>query len=613
MKTFFSKTSFGVWVIASIVIYFSLNIIGNLSLNQWRIDLTQERLHTISSSTKKVLSTIDEPIDIKVYFSQKLGEVSPPYKDFYLRLKSFLQSYKRLSGDNIRVQFFTPEPYSQTEDDALLNGLKSATISEFDDQVYFGLVATNSIDKKEVIPFFDLNRESFLEYDLSLLIHKLSQKEAIKVGVLSGWSAFGNTLMLQQIQSSIETEIVAEDAKEIPQGISSLIVVRPETLSDVTLLAVEQFALKGGNIMLFVDPLLEQDKMTTANNAQRVSQMLKAWGVEYDSSYLVSDLHRAISVSSHTPQGVKNFKHPTWIQLDESSLADDNIITSKLEKLMIASSGFLQPLKDLDNENRFVPLITVGDKSAKVSADKFKYISLELIKKSQKEGNETFYIGAHILAKGAKSIFEKGLFDEENNQTIKPKILEAKESVNALIFADVDLLTDNMWARVNNFFGQSIIVPSADNGRLVSNAVENLNGNDAFIDLRGRGKITRGLLLIENIEKSAQREFLQKENNLREKLNRLQTQIDQQRESIKDSTLLNNEQQKLIDEAQNEMVKVRQELRAVQHELRKDIESVKNIFKWINILGMPLLIIGVGYLFNRYRKKRQMGYFQEVK
>ena len=611
-----NNTSLATITISMVVLYLSLNMVANLLLNKWRFDFTEESLHTISKGTISVLQKIEEPIHIKVYFSNKLGEMSVQYKDFYTRLKTFLENYRRLSDGQITLEFFTPEPYSKTEDDALLDGLQAVSVSGFSEQVYFGLVATNSIDQKELIGFFDLKREPFLEYDLSLLIHKLSQQEATKIGVISGWNGFAQSLIYQQLQSLSEVSLLPTGAKEIDPTISTLVVIKPATLSDRTLMAIEQFALKGGNVLLFVDPLVENDKNIRDSNPQSVTKLLKAWGVDYNPNEVASDLNYALTVSSNTAQGVKSFAHPTWLELSPPLFAKDSIIMAKLEKITLATSGFLKPVSVESTEgdktsdgNRFIPLIQTSDQALPQPVFKLRFLSLDTIRELQSKGKERLTLSAHISTHGVKTIFTDGVLDEESNQTIKPQIIQAKEPLNAIIVADVDMLMDHLWARSNNFLGQAIVIPVADNGRLFNNAVENLSGNDAFINLRSRGQISREFTLLKAMQKEAEIAFAQKENALSQKLSQLQQKINAQRESIKDTALLNQEQQKVINEAQNEMVKVRQELRSVQHELRKDTQWIKNVFKWFNILAVPLVVVLFGWLFNRYMQRQRQKYF----
>lgn len=611
MKTFiYSRKSWTLLIVALVLIYFSASIINTQLFKRFRLDFTQESLHTISDGTKTVLSAIDEPIAIKIYFSQRLGQISPQYKDFYDRLKTFLQNYKRLSNGNLDITFFTPEPYSELEDEALLAGLKSATISSLSEQVYFGLIATNSINKKEIIPFFDLQRQQFLEYDLSLIVHKLSQSKALRVGVLSGLDSFSDTLMMKQLGSLFDIDTLDREMKEISEDIQTLLVIAPEELSKKSIFAIDQYALRGGNILLFTDPLIEGDKQLKQENKYLVKELLKAWGVEYDVSTISIDAQYAVSVNSNTPSGAKSFKHPAWLEITNQSFAQDNIITSNLEKITVASSGFLTQSKEANNsDNKFIPLVQTSPIAMQRPSEMFRNLNAKVLVDSYKKGDKTLTISAHISTKDVASIFEQGFVDEENNTTIKAKLVKSIENVNAIIIADTDILRNNMWARANNFLGQSMIIPIADNGRFITNAIENLNGNDAFISLRGRGKVTRPFTLLADMQREAEQKFLQTESNLRQKLSQLQAKIHQQRQNIKDSTLLTKEQQKLIDQAQNEMVNVRKELRSVQHNLRKDIESVKNIFKWSNILGVPILIILFGLFLNRYRNNKRKKYF----
>ena len=600
-----------------LILYFSLNIISGGLFNKLRLDFTQEKLHTISDGTKQILSQIDEPIKIDVYFSAQLASLSAPYKDFYDRLKTMLETYERLAGDKLTVNFYNPEPYSELEDEALILGLKGATINSFQEQVYFGLVAKNSVNVKETIPFFSLEKEPFLEYDLSLLIHKLSSNGQTKVGVLSAVPTTQKSLLFTQLQKTFELSMLDNTQVKIDDSISSLIVIKPEALPKEALFAIDQFALKGGNLLVFTDPIFEGDKELADSNQFIVQDMLKNWGVEYSSEKIAIDLQYSVSVNSNTQQGTMSIRHPAWFELPSTSFAPDNIITNNLDKMMLASVGFLKPITkadikegEEDSENVFIPLIQSSIQATTRGARDFRFLrSADTLRQAYVRGDETLTYAAHILTKNVETVFDAGITNEDTNETTTPELFKATSNVNAIIIADADLLEDKMWARANNFLGQQIISQISDNAKFVINAIESLSGNDSFINLRGRGKGNRTFTLLTDMQLEAEQQFSQKENALRSKLNNLQSQISQRRSNIKDSDLLSKEQERLINEAQNEMVKVRKELRSVQHNLKKDIDSVTNMFKWVNILVVPLLIVLLAFGLRWYLRSRREKYF----
>jgi hypothetical protein len=207
-----------------------------------------------------------------------------------------------------------------------------------------------------------------------------------------------------------------------------------------------------------------------------------------------------------------------------------------------------------------------------------------------------------LMRASSKGMFDLGEIKDEDNTTIKQPLKEAKEPINVILVSDSDILNDELWVKRGSFFGQKIIMPTADNGRFVINALENLGGNDAFIALRGRGKSKREFTYLQELKKEAEIKYLKVEKGLQSKLSNLQQKLNQQREGIKDIAMLSAKQKQLMQEAQNEIVNVRKELREVQHNLNKDIKSTQNLFKWFNILFMPIIVSLFGLWFINGRK-----------
>ena len=588
-------------IIASlIVVYIASVFIFEKSFDSTQIDMTQEKLYTITDGTKEILKGLDEPITVKLFFSKQLGELSPIYKRYFQRIRSLLEQYALLSDGNLKLKLLYPEAYSPLEDEAVSNGLTPASIN-IGQQVYFGLVATNSVDGKEIIPFFNLNRESFLEYDLSMLIYKLSTLTKSKIAVVSGKSGIESLTIFEQLKELYEVEFLENkkidsiDTKEY----QTLIVINPEKLKKYQLLLVEQYILAGGNGLFFVDSLpMQQSYMPTKKDSvELVKKMLKGWGVDYQSNYIVTDAQNALQIAVRSQRGRVSMPHAGYIEI--GGLDNKNIITSNLESIRFANSAVLVQ-RDTEN-SKFTPLILTSKKAKKVEKFQAQFAnSANGLKNLYQFGKEQYALAVHIVAK-PKSIFE-GEIKDEDNTTIKQPLKEAKEPINVILVSDSDILNDELWVKRGSFFGQKIIMPTADNGRFVINALENLGGNDAFIALRGRGKSKREFTYLQELKKEAEIKYLKVEKGLQSKLSNLQQKLNQQREGIKDIAMLSAKQKQLMQEAQNEIVNVRKELREVQHNLNKDIKSTQNLFKWFNILFMPIIVSLFGLWFINGRK-----------
>jgi ABC-type uncharacterized transport system involved in gliding motility auxiliary subunit len=286
--------------------------------------------------------------------------------------------------------------------------------------------------------------------------------------------------------------------------------------------------------------------------------------------------------------------------LGDESFLKNNIITSNLSKISVATSGFIKPL---DKNTTFIPLITSSNMARDEYKAKFYYMDFNVLNNMNKMGNKKLTISAHISKDNVKTIFKNGFI--EDNKTIKTGIKVSKERINVVIVSDTDMLSDSRWARSRTFFSQTVITPIADNARFVSNIIENLNGSDDFITLRGRGFKNREFTLLKDIKLKAEQKYLQKEKQLMLKLKELQLKLNQQMGKGQDKNKLSKQQKEIIKEANDEMLKVRASLREVQHELKKDIEFMENIFRWLNILGVSILVLLFGVFINKYFSKKR--------
>ena len=132
----------------------AINLISATLLRSVKADFTKEGLYTISEGTRKALQTIDEPIDIRVYYSNKLGEAAPSFAKNFERVRTLLEQYRSISGNKLQISYIDPEPFSDAEDRAVAAGLRGIRLNPEGDLGYFGIVGANSTDNEETIGFF---------------------------------------------------------------------------------------------------------------------------------------------------------------------------------------------------------------------------------------------------------------------------------------------------------------------------------------------------------------------------------------------------------------------------------------------------------------------------
>ncbi|MGH7037809.1 MAG: GldG family protein, partial [Stellaceae bacterium] len=247
------------------VMLVSVNIIAARFLGV-RLDLTADHLYTLSPGTLHTLARIDEPITLHFYYSRRLGDAVPAYGVYAARVREMLDQYVAAAHSKLRLEIFDPAPFSRLEDRAVADGLQAVPLDSQGDQVYFGLAGTNSTDDRQVIPFFSRQREPFLEYDLTRLIHNLAVPQKTVVGLLTSLPMAGNPMAMMQGRPSAPMAILEElrqlykvkplddTLAAIAPDIDVLMLVQPPKLPEKMLFAIDQFVLKGGKALIFVDP-----------------------------------------------------------------------------------------------------------------------------------------------------------------------------------------------------------------------------------------------------------------------------------------------------------------------------------------------------------------------
>src|SRR5262245_31518523 len=383
-----SSSTLAWWGVAMAAI---LLLTTNLLVGTWfknlRADLTEDGLYSISGSTRKVLAALDEPITMQVYYTKALGEQAPAYGNYFERVRALLERYRDMSGGKIRLSFINPQAFSDAEDRAVGSGLRGIRLNSEGDMAYFGLVATNTTDNVESIGFFSPDRDRFLEYDLTKLVLTLSKPKKKVVGLISGLpleGGPGNPMMggrpqppwaiLGQIRDFFELKSLQQDVKEIPADVDTLMIVQPTGLTPEAALAIDQFALKGGRILAFVDPVAEIARVLSMGREQgdlkEFKKLLDGWGIQFDTTKVAADIAQARRVQFGGGQGQQPSvtEYVVWLNLDRRAMDANDAITAGIETLNAASMGSLS-VSD-KSALKMEPILQTTERGSIIDADK---------------------------------------------------------------------------------------------------------------------------------------------------------------------------------------------------------------------------------------------------
>ncbi|OZG72530.1 ABC transporter [Hahella sp. CCB-MM4] len=660
--------------VAALVIF---NLLMSSGLTGMRWDLTENKLYTLSEGSKSILQNLDKDIELNLYFSDQSSKDLPALRAYAKRVQELLQEFEQLAGGKITLNVIDPAPFSEDEDNATVAGLQSIPVGVSGENVFFGLVGKVKSDEvgdakdaeteedlaavvaaEEVIAFFQPDKEQFLEYDLSKLIYSLNRQKSPVVGILSGLEINGGMdfygqgqrpawVFMQYLEDLFDVQWVSNDADKIDDSIDVLLLIHPKDLSDQALLAIDQFALKGGRILAFVDPFAEQDQpsmpMMAANQSRNsdLGPLLKAWGLQLREGAVLADFDNSMVVGVG-PQRTPT-RHLALLGLTKDNWDGEDVVLSGLESINVSTSGILDMVEG--HTTKITPLISSSTESSALEASLFATLdNPEKLFDGFTPSGERYTIAARVEGK-ATTAYPDGIEIEEpvepaegddtgassagdeatNNSEAtadeadaEPKTVTRKvmadisetDNLNVLVFADTDILSDRLWVQVQEFFGQRIASPWANNGDLLVNALDNLSGNADLINIRSRGRFTRPFTVVEELRRKAEEKFADQQRELETRLEETESKLAELQSARAgadaNSAILSPEQEQALLSFQEEKLKIRKALRDVQHSLDQNIEDLGRQLKLINIVLVPLALTVIALLVALWRRSKRM-------
>ena len=609
--------------VAAIFLFF-LNILATGEIRTAQLDLTENKLFTLSQGTKEVVKAIDEPLTFRFYYSNKFGEISPVHGNYAKRVQEFLEQLELISNGKIQLKVIHPAPFSVEEDEAVKMGIQGVPLDQSAEMGYFGLAANNSTDDRKSIPFFNPQREQFLEYDLTRIVFELASPKKKKIGLITGLLLEADPLLqykpwpvIEQITQFFEIQSIDSSTKVIPEDIELLLLVHPRVNSEAFRYAIDQFVMRGGRILAFLDPQNETAQMSPRTppgaGSSDLKKLFDTWGIEFDPDKFVGDRTAAVRVSAKVGGQDVIADYLSYNVFQNRSLNQEDVITAQLNTIQLASAGHLALKKD--SELTMTPLLTTSTQSQHIDAELVRgEIDPQKILNQYKSDNRSFTIAARFSGR-VKSTFPEGppppeKSDKDSNDKSKkplpPHLNESNKDLNMIVFADTDLLTSRFWVREQDFFGQRIQVPVSNNADFLVNSLENLSGSQALISLRSRGLSIRPFYRIRDLATAAEGKYRSTEQTLSAKLKDLQKKISGLQTSDKADTniVLTSEQSKAFQNFRIEMLGVRKKLREVQHNLRKDIENLDTTLKILNIWTVPVIVTVLAGILAIIRRRR---------
>ena len=576
-----------------------------------RLDLTEGHLYTLSPGTKKVLSSLSTPVTIKLYVSQ--GEAVPvPLRSFAQRVEDTVRELKSVAGPNLVVERYNPKPDSEEEDAAQLDGVDPQQLVS-GESFYLG-ASVSQLDRKETLPAISPQRERLLEYDLVRAIARVARPERPRIGLMAGLPVLGERfnpftrqssepwVLANELKREFEVKSIPLDAKEIDKDVSVLLLIHPKDIQPQTEYALDQFVLRGGKLIAFVDPYAYFDQAPTMPgvppepSSSNLPALFKAWGVGFDPGKVMSD----VVFGSGNAQRYT----PTVLSLNRTAFSRDDVVTTSIENLLYAFGGAFevkpaQGLKMTELVKSSPNSMLVDNASATKSGDE--------ATKSFTASGKSLPLALRLTGT-FKTAFPEGLVVDKKPVAGTPQLRESAKENSVILVADVDMLADGAAVDIQDVFGRKIVVPSNGNLALALGMVEQLAAGDDLISLRSREGAFRPLTVVRELEAEAQKQYFGKIQSLEGELQRTTAKLQElqktQGAAGKSAQILTPEQQAELERFRKTVAQTRLELKEVRKNLRQDAESLVFWTKVANIALMPILITIAGLLVALLRRRR---------
>ncbi len=612
-----TSSSASLRIILLLIIFISLNVSASLLMRQSRLDLTENNLYTLNAGSRQILDALAEPIQLDFYYSQTLASQAPAMRLAAQRVRDLLDEIVNASHGKITLTVIDPEPFSDIEDVAISRGLVGRALPS-GDLFYFGLVGTNRVDSTEIISSFPQEREQYLEYDLIRLIDNLNTPRKPILGVMSNLpldTGAGGLLAAMRGQSQpfliyaelvdrFKVEFLPPDTQKISSKIDVLLLAHPRELAAPQLYAIDQFVMRGGRLIVFIDPYSEVSLTAGPNGAplagytdqSDLPQLLSHWGIGYHPQEIVADKQFAQRVAAGGDARRQLVDYVLWMGMGAEAFNQTDVILSNIDLINIGSVGHFT-YASTGTETIFTPLISSSPDSMLLARDQVVAGPRPDDLLRDFKPSEMRYTLAGRLHGIIRSAFEG---PPEGAKTGAPHLTQ-NENANIILMADSDFFDDRFWVTEQVYLGQRFAVPMADNAKFLMNAVENMMGSDALISLRGRERALRSFSRVDQIRRAAEEEFLAEEQELHARITAAQGELDR----LEQSSALGEAAVDVRTRYRLELQAARKALRQVQANLRRDIDQLGTTIRWLNITVMPSFIILLSLVVMWRRRRRR--------
>ena len=621
-----TRATVAVIALAAIAIFanwlVSLSSFGNRGA-----DFTEKQIHTLSDGTRAILSEIGAPVVLRYYASRNTDYMPEEIKLHMRRVDDLLKEYASLSKGKLRIENLDPQPDTDAEDSANLDGINGQRMD--DQNLYFGL-AVSCLDKTSVIPFIDPRQETMLEYQLSKAIAEVSAPSKPKIGVMSALSLKGQPaampgqqgvpgwVIYQQLKQSFDIEEIPMTTTTIdPKSIKVLLLFHPAEITPEAEFAVDQYLLGGGTVVACLDAFSVAAQMTGGGNpmmgmpgtptTSTLPSLLKSWGVSFESGKVLAD-------PTYSTRMAGNRDALAVLTLTKDTMPQaDSVITKDLDAVTL----FLPGAFTVNATEGIKANTLIKSSSGSGFVDSMRASQLDPALSTSFRPSGTAYDLVTYLSGNFKTAFPDGkpqaAAPADGAQPKKPEananhLKQSASPGHVFLIADVDAFYDRFAYNLQNFGGVQMASPINGNASLLFNLLDQATGSKHLIGSRSRSAIRRPFTVVQKMEAEFNQqvgtkidEFQEKQKAAQQKLNELQT-----KKSRGSELYLSPEQEAEIRKLRKEQVEYSKLIREQQKDLRRQKDKLAGKITLLNVAVMPMLVtlFGLGLFIQRRRSTR---------
>lgn len=609
---------------AMLVLLVGLNVV--FSRLQWRADLTEERAFTLSEGTRQILGNLKSPVQVRFYYSQTDEAMPMGLKNYAQSVNDLLDAMEAASGGKLQIQRLDPTPDSDAEDSARLDGVDPQVFPN-GDRIYLGL-GFAQLDRKSALPFLAPDRERLLEYDIARAINAVTNAKRPVIGLLTPLATNPTPPMMMmerppsagiffdELRRAFEVKEIPFGSEEIPADIDTLVVVHPRQISEVTEYAIDQFILRGGKLVAFLDPMCVMDlppggpMMGMAPpSVSTLGKLLPAWGVQFNTSEVVVDMQNV----GNTRRG----RAPGILALGPDALDPDSVVTGNVDSLFMALAG---AYRGDSPEGITRTSLVFSSPQSELADPSFTQTSPQMVERNFRPSGVEYSVAVKLEGK-FKTAFPQGKpkatpegqpaapdAAQSPDPKSPPGLEESSAPTTIYLVGDADMLFDPLAvAEVPTPFGRPVVVPANGNIDLAQSMIEQLAGGDELASVRSRASRDRPFTVVKRMQAEAENKFRDKIAELEQGLNETQARL-AELERSKDAGqqfILTPEQQEEIKAFRKKEAEAKKELKEVRRTLRREVDALEQRIKWTNILAMPLFVAAAGIVVAFVRHRRQ--------